>query len=475
MDEERKPNILFLTDDEHRWDFYTDGLINGLETPTVDRLKRMGVTLPNAVTNCPVCMPTRFTWLTGLYAAQSPAGPRNAKDWPYGHKTVAHALQRAGYETAIIGKLHSHSMRTLKEIHASEFEKRTHERGFDYVFETLGRKEGGRYADYIREKHGEAFFQKMREDAASRDHRKGGTNLYSPSFVPIEDRHDVFIANEAVRWLKDRSSDKPFFLHASLTGPHFPHDPPEPYFSKHKPEDMPAPVGVDDPKQLKYWREQRAAYCGKIEHTDHLMGQILDAIEANGLLDDTIIVSTTDHGDMMGDHGLFYKIHPYDASIRTPVIICDPASKRPGGTVLTDMVEAVDIPGTFLEAGTEEHLQDAMPTSLARSFLRYARGEADSHREWAYCEHGNFCEKGSRVYRLARDQEWKYVSYEQGNMLFNIKDDPFEQNNLVVDASQIKRINEMQGRIIRRMGEMMVPPETLETNVPIEFYKGVLP
>jgi len=79
------------------------------------------------------------------------------------------------------------------------------------------------------------------------------------------------------------------------------------------------------------------------------------------------------------------------------------------------------------------------------------------------------------VYRLARDAEWKYVFYEKGHMLFNIKEDPFEQRNLIDDASQTKRINAMQAQIIRRMGEMMVPPASLTTNMPIEFYKGVLP
>lgn len=196
---------------------------------------------------------------------------------------------------------------------------------------------------------------------------------------------------------------------------------------------------------------------------------------ATGLLDDTIIVFSCDHGDMMGDHGLYYKIHPYDASIRTLTIIYDPASKRPGGTVLTDMVEAVDIPGTFLEAGSDEHLQDAMPTSLSRSFLKYARGEVDAHREWAYCEHGHFCGHGGRNDRLARDGEWKYVFYTKGNMLFNIKEDPFEEHNLIDDKGHTERIHAMQARIIRRMGEMMIPPQSLQTNIPIEFYKGALP
>lgn len=475
MAEQIKPNILFLTDDEHRWDFYTGGLIEGLRTPAIDRLKRRGVTFPNAITNCPVCMPTRFSWLTGRYPSQSPSGPRNAKDWPNGHRTVAHALQRAGYETALIGKLHSHSGRTKGTHHLEELVQQTYERGFDYVYQTDSGKGGSCYTDFIKEKYGEAFYQEMLADLAARDHRKGGTKLYAPSFVPAEDRQDSFITDEVIRWLGNRSSDKPFFLHASLTGPHFPHDPPEPWFSRHRPEDMPAPIGVDDPEELTYWRQQRAAYCGKVEHTDYLMGRILDAVEEHGLLDNTIIVFSSDHGDMMGDYHLHYKIFPFDASIRTPTIICDPASSLPGGTILHDPVEAIDLPATFLEAGSDEHLQDAMPTSLAKSFLRYARGEVDSHRDWAYCEHGHFCEEGSRVYRLVRDQEWKFVFYEHGHQLYHIQDDPFEQHNLFDDPSQQSRILAMQGRLLRHMGSIMVPPETLQNHVPGDFYRGVLP
>lgn len=480
----QRPNILFLTDDEHRWDFYTGGLIEGLETPAIDRLKRMGVSLPNAITNCPVCMPTRFTWLTGLYASQSPAGPRNAQDWPYGHKTVAHALQRAGYSTALIGKLHSHCGRTMAQHHLNELEHHTRARGFDYAYECSGvggnknegqGHKGSRYTDFIKSK-GNGLYEKLLKDSASRDHRIGGKNLYSPSVLPAEDRLDSFITDEIIRWLQAYESDQPFFLHGSLTGPHFPHDPPEPYFSKHKPADMPVPLGVEDPAKIKYWREQRAAYCGMVEYVDNLIGRILDTVEARGLLENTIIIFSSDHGDMMGDHGLYYKIHPYDASIRTPTIIYDPASKRPGGTVLTDMIEAVDIPGTFLEAGSDEHLQEAMPASLSRSFLKYARGEVDSHREWAYCEHGHFFEGAHRVYRLARDTEWKYVFSASGdNILFNLKQDPFEEHNRIDEKGQTKRINEMQARILRRMGQMMVPPEPLRTNIPLAFHKRLLP
>ncbi|MCA1810147.1 MAG: sulfatase-like hydrolase/transferase [Lentisphaerae bacterium] len=472
----RRPDIIFLTDDEHRWDFYGGGQVPGLQTPTIDRLKRRGVTLTNAVSNCPVCMPTRFTWLTGLYGSQSAAGPRNSKDWPHGHPTVAQSLQRAGYHTALIGKLHSHCGETVSRNHLKDLEKHTHDRGFDDVFECSGRgiypKKGRpecRYTDYLKSK---GLYDAMVADACTRDHRLGGTNMYSPSIVGVEDHFDNFVGREMIRWINDYSMDKPFFLHASFFGPHFPLDPPEPFFSRHRPDDMPPPAGVEDPERIKFWQKQRAAYCGLIEFTDYCMGKFLDALEARGLLENTIIIFASDHGDMMGDHNMFYKMKPYDASVRTPFIVCDPASVLPGGTVLQGLAEAVDIPATILAAGSDEHLQDAMPCSPGRSFLEYVRGGAGKHREWAYAEQGNLGEGGSS-WRMVRTAVWKYVFAEKGDMLFNLPLDPFEQRNLVDEPGQQERVKAMRGLLIQRMGSLLVPPATVTSNVSAKFYKGV--
>ncbi len=480
-----KPNIILLTDDEHRWDFYSGGLIDGLNTPTIDSLKQKGVTLPNSISNCPVCMPTRFTWLTGLYASQSPSGPRNGKDWPLGHPTFAHALQRAGYHTSLIGKLHSHCGPTLSQNHLKDLEIHTKERGFDDVFECCGRsilaqkgEKNCRYTDYLKSR---GIYEKLVEDTRSRDHRLGGKNFHSSSVIDIEDHFDNFLCREMVRWIDSYSSEKPFFLHASFFGPHFPLDPPEPFFSRYKPADMPPPVGVDDPEEIDFWQKQRASYCGLIEFTDYCMGKFLEAVENKGLFDNTIIIFTSDHGDMMGDHHLFFKFKPYDASARTPTVIYDPNSKRPGGTILQDMGEAVDIPATLLEAGSDEHLQEAMPGSPGLSMLQYARGEKDSHRKWAYSELGHLC-PGSKAWRLARTQDWKYVFGTHGDMLFNMKEDPYETNNLIDDKDQLKRMNDMRGLIIERLGSLLVPPATIQCNTDpsnikslnSEFYKGLL-
>jgi choline-sulfatase len=473
-----KPNIIFLTDDEHRWDFCSGGLIESLETPALDRLKKMGVTLSNAVTNSPICMPARFTWLTGLYASQSAAGPRNGKDWPKGHPTVAHAMQRAGYNTALIGKLHSHAASALVNDNLIDLEDHTKERGFDYVFECSGRElftkkgvKGCRYTEYLKSK---GLYEKLLEDYSSRTVKNDRKNKYASSVIDIEDHFDSFVSREIARWLDEYSEDKPFFLHASIFGPHYPLDPPEEYFKKFKPEDMPVPAGVDDSDEVRFWQEQRAVYAAFVEFTDSRMGLVLDAVEKKGLLDNTIIIYTTDHGDMMGDHGMGYKNKPYEASVRAPTVVWDPASKLPGGTVLTDSAEGVDIPATILEAGSDEHLQTAMPGSPAKSFLKYARGETDSHRDWAYAEIGTNCE-GSGYWRMARTSEWKYVKSGNGDMLFNLEDDPFECNNLAEETDQLPRINEMRGLLIERLTSLFVPPASVTCEVKEGYYEAMIP
>ena len=157
-------------------------------------------------------------------------------------------MQRAGYHTAIIGKLHSHSGNTLAKTHLKYLENHTYERGFDYVFESSGRSimgkqrfKGCRYTDYIRDK---GFLGKVNEDIVSREYRQGGKNLYSPSILDEEDQFDSFVNRELIRWIEEYDSDKPFFLHASFFAPHFPLDPPESFFNKFKPEDMPVPAGL---------------------------------------------------------------------------------------------------------------------------------------------------------------------------------------------------------------------------------------
>jgi len=443
-------NILLVTDDQHRWDFFQGGAVPTLSLPSLSRLAAEGTTLTHAYSNCPICMPTRFTWLYGLYASQVAerlAG--NAQDWPGHLPSMAHALRDAGYRTALVGKLHWHAGLYRRDLVRDEHDTRA--RGFDDVFETSGKSLAWWYdCRYTQHLDSKGLLQIYRDDVASRCAQLGGHERYAPSPLAAQDHMDSVIGAEARRWLEAYDGEKPFFLHASFCGPHFPLDPPEPYFRRHRPDDMPPPEGVGDPHEIRKWQERRALYRDLLALVDDQIGRLLDALDAKGLANDTLVVFTTDHGDMLGHCGLTQKGRPHDASARTPVI-----ARLPGviaqGNVLDGMAEAADLPCAILEAagcGAHEEIRRLLPGTPGRSWWNYISGAADSHRDWIYSEHH------APTWRMIREPDWKYVfQHDAGDSLFNMPHDPNEMHNLIADPAHTPRVSHMRHQLLTSRGK----------------------
>jgi choline-sulfatase len=401
-------------------------------------------------------MPTRFTWLHGLYASQA-AGTLldNSGDWPTCYPTVAEALQQEGYRTALIGKLHSLGGLYHRDVAAHEGV--TRRRGFHEAFEVCGKSLAYWYdCRWTRHLRARGLLERYRADVASRTVMIGGEERCEASFLAPEDHMDGFIARHAAEWLAAYDDERPFFLHASLCGPHFPLDPSARFLARYRPEEMPPPPGVEDPDAVRRWQAERAAYCGLLEQTDAAAGQILEALEASGRAAETLVIVTTDHGDMIGDQDLTHKAHPYDTSMRTPVTLRWPG-RLPAGEVRTGPVEAVDLPATLLAAaGVEGPADAALPASPGRSYLAYARGDASAPRAWAYSE----CRTGAGAWRLVADERWKYVHRAEGEpLLFDRESDPEELHNLGADPAHAARRAEMQGRLLRSI--MAAPAPTI--------------
>lgn len=455
-----KPNILLITSDQHRWDFYDNHTVPSLRSPNLTRLKRESVTLTNAVSNCPICIPTRFTWCHGLYASQGAARLlRNCHDWPSGLPSMPQALQRAGYHTAIIGKLHSHEGLHHRDLCDPEHVQDTRDRGFDHVFEVCGKSLAFwfdcNWTRYLEER---GQLARYRDDLAVRSVQISGDQArgdYGPSFLPTEDNMDSFIGRHVAQWLQDeRPSDQPFFLHASFCGPHGPYDPPEEYAAQYRAEDMPPPEGVDDPEAIRQWQHLRALYCAQIELIDDQIGMVLENLERNGLADNTVILFATDHGDMLGHLGRGAKGPAYDTSSRTPYLLYWPG-KTSAGTVLETPVEAVDLPATIMDiAGLGPDPTNQIPYSPGRSFLQYALGEGAPARNWAYSEWGH----GINSWRMCREADWKYVMSPQGgDQLFHLADDPWEMHNLIEHAEHTERISRMRRQLLESMLSAVTP------------------
>lgn len=420
-------NILFLTIDQHRWDFVTGGAVGTLRTPNIDRLRAAGTTFPNTFSNCPICMPTRFTWTHGLYASQGAAGLLdNAHDWPTDLPTLPRHLQAAGHHTALIGKLHRHaglSRRSLLEDHEA-----TRAFGFDDLLEVSGKSLALWYdCAWTRHLRERGLWETYVRDIAARGDEFGKSLRGDPSVLPDEDHVDAFLATQAERWLLGRTDARPFYLHASLCGPHFPVDPPERLRRCFAAEAMPDPEGVDDPGLRAAWRERRAGYAALVAHVDEQIGRIVDALEKSGRGRDTLIVLCSDHGEMVGHRNLPNKGTPYDTSIRTPVTFVLPGV-IPANERLGALVEAVDLPVTLAEAAGLAAPARLFPGTPGRSLWGLlTRGTDAAPRRVAYAE----AFSGRRAWRMVRDQRHKLVVHaEGGDELYDLEADPWELDNL---------------------------------------------
>ncbi|HPN84484.1 MAG TPA: sulfatase-like hydrolase/transferase, partial [Victivallales bacterium] len=405
---------------------------------------------------------------TGLYGSQTERGPGNGYDWPDYHKTMPQALQKAGYHTAIIGKLHAFSGGTLAKYNLNDLEKHSHVWGFDTVYECSGTGmwshisknaskhgiKGCHYTDHLRSR---GIYEKALQSDVERQevlHSNNGIEPYRKGVIEdIGDTQDGFVVKEICKFVKDYDQDKPFFLHASFTYPHYPLDVPPDYFNLFKPEDMPPPIGVNDSGQIRLWQENRAMYMALATIADEQIGKLMKALEDKGILDDTVIIMTTDHGDMLGDHCLRHKLHPQEGSSRTPIIVRYPKF-IPKSITLPGLAESADIPHTILEiAGlSAEDRKKALPASPGLSFWDYCRNGGEKFRDSAFSE----VRGESKMLRMG---DWKYTrSPGKGGFLFNLAEDPYEQKNLVDAPECSAKLKEMQDALIDRMASLRIPP-----------------
>ena len=467
---QRQPNILLITTDQQRYDTYGSDRSDWPQVINLARLRRESTTLTNAYSNSPVCMPCRYTWLTGLYASQCERGPRNGYDWPDYQATMPQALRRAGYHTAMIGKLHAHSGGMLEEYHLNELEPHAHVWGFETICECSGRSlwsigcsrkqpaVNDRYTDYLKAR---GLYEKALQENRDRERSRGahaGLEPYRPGVLEKDDTLDGFIIDRMCDFIKGCDGQEPFFLHASFWGPHHPLDVPREYFDRYRPEDMPPPRGIDDSGLVRRWQENRAMYMGLMSLVDEQIGHLLAAVDRRGLMEDTVILFTTDHGDMLGDDGFANKCQPHEGSCRTPILVHYPREVR-GNVVLPGLVEAVDLPQTILAiAGLDEAARgEALPGSPGRSFWSYVRQGGDLFRESVFAEIGDSSTR--RTMRMIRHGDWKYArSSDLGDRLYNLGIDPNELVNLADDPASAVKLREMQGRLIDRLALIRQPP-----------------
>ena len=425
-----RPNVIVFFTDQQRWD--TTGVHgNPLDlTPNFDRMARQGTHVFNSFTCQPVCAPARASLQTGLYATQTGVF-RNGIVLPSDIKTLAHHFREGGYQTGYIGKWHLAGEEPVPE-------------------ELRGGHEYWLGAELLE-------FTSQPYDTILYDNENNAVKL--PGY-----RVDA-LTDAAIRYI-DTHKDNPFYLFLSFLEPHHQNDVDdyiapdgyrERYTGKWMPPDLAALDGSAD--------EHLGGYCGIVKRLDEALGRMLDALKSLDLLENTIVLFTSDHGCHFKTRNWEYKRSCHESSIRVPTALLGPGFN--GGGEVQQIVSLVDLPPTLLDA-TGLPVPEEMQ---GRSILPLLRGEAKDWPEEAYVQISE-----SEVGRAIRTDRWKYCmvapdkeawfdavsdEYVDGH-LYDLKNDPYELNDLIAGESHRQIIEEMRTRIIRRMMEAGEPEPVIK-------------
>ena len=447
-----KPNILWICTDQQRWDTLSCLGFQGARTPHIDALAADGTVFTRAYTQSPICTPSRATFLTGMYPVAHQV-QRNGNEGFPGHLTLVPKLfKQAGYATGLIGKLH-----------LSAAEARIEERpddGYDEFYWSQHAApdwdSGHDYQNWLAERG---------VDAKAEFARQSGL-VTSP--LPAE-HHQVSWARERADSFIRRHADEPWLLSINVFDPHPPFDPPRSYLDRFRPEDMPAPAfaesdlekyprfaGVDqqagsavDPRVRPTGESKggthdrppteydvpalRAAYFAMIAQIDDMVGALMATLAETGQTRDTLVIFMSDHGEMLGDHGLLYKgCRFYDGLVRVPLVISWPGAFLKG-IVSEALVELVDLPATLLEAAGL-----ALPDqNQGRSLVGLLTGQADPahHKPYVLCEYFDAINVADRVGSRGTmycDGRYKIAVYHDAGEgeLYDLDNDPQELDDL---------------------------------------------
>ena len=433
--EERPPNILFFFPDQHRPDWIGYGP-NALpiSTPNLARLARTGASFNRAVVPSPVCAPSRACLASGREYDR--CGVRkNAIPYPRDRYTYYGLLRDAGYHTMGVGKLDlAQGTMDWGSMHADAW-------GFSAMINDAGKSAGMRA--YLREPVGAKgpYYEYLdslqpplgricADDLAKRysDFPDGWWGDTYPTPLDDEHYHDNWIAKNGLKLIEEAPADKPWHLVINFVGPH-----PSVDITRQMErtvrgpdrvvEGLPAPHHYKGALTPEEHIRTRQNYTAMIENIDGWLGRYIEMLEETGQLENTIIVYSSDHGEMLGDHARWGKSVPFQASLGVPLLAAGPGI-RPG--VESDaLVSIMDLAATFLDYGGVERPSDMDSRSL-RPLLE---GRTDTHREVLL---SGLLNSSEGDWRLAWDGRYKLVRDfgDEQYQLFDLEADPLETRNL---------------------------------------------
>lgn len=452
------PNILWICTDQQRYD--TIGSLGNphVSTPNLDRLVAEGTAFTHAYCQSPICTPSRGSFMTGMYPSRVHV-MGNGNDWfPDEPPLVTRILRDAGYDCGLIGKLHLAGAFERIEPRVDD--------GYRYWQYSHAPRDdwpvGHDYADWVREKGYD--LKELTQDLEG---------------VPPELHQTTWCAEKTIEFIRDHAAS-PWLASVNIYDPHPPFNPPQDYRELFDPDSMPGPLfrktdlaqqavlapidfqsqgripdeldiknpiipvtpgskldqqdtpGARDAKTLQ------AAYYAMVKLIDDQVGRILNALEATGQRDNTVVIFMSDHGEMLGDHGLIMKgCRFYEGLVRVPLIWSWPG-KFVADQRCDELVELTDIAPTLLSLANVD-----IPDNLqGRSLLPLLTGEKTdgSHRDWVRCEYYDALDMPDGTYAtMFRDSRYKLVVYHGHSLgeLYDLQQDPGEFNNLWDDPEWV--------------------------------------
>ena len=441
----RQPNVLFIMTDQQRFDTIAAAGYPWMQTPNLDRLVKEGCLFRNAYTTNPICVPARYDLLTGRNGRAHGHFDNASTLLDEGLPTFPRVFSENGWRTAVIGKCHF----TPQTAHHGYQEAR-------FMEELPERFENDAYLQYLRDQ-GHGDLQNIHGIRILAYHEA------QKALVPDEDLGPYWLAKRAEEWI-DKNGDRPFLLTLGWIKPHPPWNIPESKKGIYADADLPEPLeksrdlpytakdsdlygDFDTPEQKRKIRE---AYFESVTMVDEAFGKVLAALERNGILDNTVIIYTADHGEMLQDKGFYQKTLPYESSCRIPLIVRWQEKFKPGSTS-EEFVDLLDIFPTLLDiAGINlEYKPSFKGAKLDGESL--LSGKSDKRK----IQYAHTCQ-GRYRWVMTRDERYKYIYYFAGGheYLYDLKNDPAEKSNLLgapgcpqavyrkLKAEAVKRENE---------------------------------
>lgn len=447
-----KPNIVFIFTDQQRADTFGYAGDPVAITPHADRLAAEGVVFPRCCASAPVCMTTRASLISG-----KPVNEHGV--WSFADPELRHGsshvrnVRDAGYHTAVVGKTHlRHGQR-----HTGDHLGEMHDWGYVEATEITGPVESmttdSPYTDHLAEK---GLLDVHREylRTYTRGERMRVMQPWEtpPCLLPTEDHLDMYIARTAAQWVRDYAGAEPFYLQVCFGGPHNPWDSPAEYRHRYDADSMPlsitekqkGPVAplVDmmltgsaaklDQMSAAQNRVMKTYYYAKVTMIDDGIGMVIDALRENGQMDNTWIVYSADHGEMLGDHGLIAKKVFYEGAVKVPCVVRPPGGVD--GWVSAGLTDHLDIAATLMDAAGAEAIEDSPGRSLVPLVNAGATdANAQRHRTAVLSEFA-----GTDPYSMVLTDRYKMTVDTRTREpldLYDMAEDPHELHNRVDDPA----------------------------------------